>query len=168
MAGLRTALFLALFGGPPAVTADPLPAPEGDVLLTVSGAILQTNHAETAQFDRSMLEALDPVTFETTTIWTEGAQSFTGVPLAALMDAVGATGEAISATAINDYSVEIPASDWQDGGPVVAFLNNGEPMSLRDKGPLWIVWPYDDNEAYQSETIYSRSIWQLDRIEVTE
>jgi hypothetical protein len=40
------------------------------------------------------------------------------------------------------------------------------PMSVRDKGPLWVVYPFDDVPAYQSETIYSRSIWQLDRIEV--
>jgi hypothetical protein len=52
------------------------------------------------------------------------------------------------------------------GGPIVAFARNGAPMPLRDKGPLWIVYPYDSNPDYQSELIYSRSIWQLDRIEV--
>ena len=38
-------------------------------------------------------------------------------------------------------------------------------MSRRDKGPLWVIYPYHDNIDYRSETIYSRSIWQLDRIE---
>jgi hypothetical protein len=38
-------------------------------------------------------------------------------------------------------------------------------MSIREKGPLWLVYPYDLNKAYQSETIYSRSIWQLVRID---
>ena len=37
---------------------------------------------------------------------------------------------------------------------------------MRDKGPLWIIYPYDQNTDYQTEVIYSRSIWQLDRIEV--
>ena len=45
---------------------------------------------------------------------------------------------------------------------------NGEIMSLRDKGPLWVIYPYDQNAAYRSEVTYSRSIWQLDRIEVTQ
>ncbi len=45
---------------------------------------------------------------------------------------------------------------------------NGETMPVRRKGPLWIVYPYDSDEAYRSEAIYSRSIWQLDRIEVTD
>jgi hypothetical protein len=48
----------------------------------------------------------------------------------------------------------------------VAYLRNGAEMSMRDKGPLWIVYPYDAKPDYQSELIYSRSIWQLDRIEV--
>ena len=48
----------------------------------------------------------------------------------------------------------------------MAFLNNGEPMSIRDKGPLWIIYPFDDNPDYQTEVIYSRSIWQLDQIHV--
>ena len=45
-------------------------------------------------------------------------------------------------------------------------LRNGGRMSVRDKGPLWIVYPFDSSEEYQAELIYSRSIWQLVRIEV--
>ncbi|ETX16394.1 oxidoreductase [Roseivivax halodurans JCM 10272] len=160
-------LFALLVATAPLAAQD-LAMPEGDVLLTVTGAITVANDGDAAAFDRAMLEDLDPVTVKTTTIWTDGVQTFTGVPLDRLMDVVGATGAAIDATAINDYSVEIPASDWEDGGPIVAFLNNGETMSVRDKGPLWIVWPFDDNPEFQTETIYSRSIWQLDRIVVTE
>ena len=77
-------------------------------------------------------------------------------------------GDALKATAINDYAVEIPREDWIETGPIVAFLNNGEQMSIRDKGPLWVIYPYDSNPAYQTEVIYSRSIWQLDRLVVTE
>jgi hypothetical protein len=39
-------------------------------------------------------------------------------------------------------------------------------MSLREKGPLWIIYPFDSSPEYQTELIYSRSIWQLNRIEV--
>jgi hypothetical protein len=62
--------------------------------------------------------------------------------------------------------VSIPVSDATSGGPIIAFARNGEAMSVREKGPLWIVYPYDADPAYQSETIYARSIWQLDRIRV--
>jgi hypothetical protein len=39
-------------------------------------------------------------------------------------------------------------------------------MSLREKGPLWIIYPFDSSPEYQTELTYSRSIWQLNRIEV--
>ena len=57
---------------------------------------------------------------------------------------------------------------WVQDGPILAYLNDGEEMPVRDKGPLWVVYPYDLNASYQSEVIYSRSIWQLDRIVVVE
>lgn len=161
----RAAVLAALLL-PQAIVAADLPMPEGEVVLTVSGDIAHTNVGDTAQFDMEMLQAMDPLTFETETIWTEGVQGFTGVPLIRLMEVVGATGESLSATAINDYAVQIPRDDWVEGGPIIAYLQNGEPMSVRDKGPLWVVYPYDDVAEYQSEVTYSRSIWQLDRIAV--
>ncbi len=146
---------------------EALPAPEGEVLLTLSGEIAVTNGDGVARFDRAMLEAMPAVTVSTSTIWTEGVQEFTGVPLADLLARVGVTEGVLSATAINDYAVEIPVTDAVAGGPIVAYALDGQPMSVRDKGPLWIVYPYDDNADYRTEVIYSRSIWQLDRIVVT-
>ncbi|WP_158967181.1 molybdopterin-dependent oxidoreductase [Chachezhania sediminis] len=148
--------------------AEDLPAPTGDVLLTIRGDISITNAGDAARFDLAMLEAMNPVTITTTTIWTEGEQTFRGVPLAALMEAVGARGDTISATAVNDYAVEIPREDWVADGPIVAFEHNGAEMSLRDKGPLWVIYPFDAKTDYQTEVIYSRSIWQLDRMTVED
>jgi hypothetical protein len=162
------ATFALALAATPFAAAQDLDQPTGEVLLTVSGDITVTNGDGLARFDRAMLEALSPVTFTTSTIWTDGAQEFTGVPLHVLLDALNIDDAMLSATAINDYAVEIPTSDAVEGGPIIAYLNNGSAMSVRDKGPLWIVYPYDSNDAYQTETIYSRSIWQLDRIVVVE
>ena len=150
-----------------AATAAPaLEAAKGEVILTVTGSIARTNADDSAQFDLDMLKALDPVTIETTTIWTEGVQTFTGVELADLLAAIGAEGRVIRASAINDYAIEIPISDAVPGGAVIAYKNNGEPMSVRDKGPLWVIYPFDSSSEFRTEEFYSRSIWQLDRIEV--
>lgn len=140
----------------------PLSAVAETALLTV------LHNGETTSFEVPDLEELGVEEFETTTIWTEGTQTFTGVPLANFLDAFGVTEGTIKATAINDYAVEIPVEDAVEGGPIIAYRRNGETMSVRDKGPLWIVYPYDSDAAYQTEVIYSRSIWQLDRIELIE
>ena len=138
----------------------------GEPILTVTGDTAASTSDQGWQFERTDLEAMPRTIFETTTIWTDGVQRFEGVSLHALLDHIGAKSGTIRAVALNDYAVEIPTSDAVEGGPIVAFLRDGQMMSVRDKGPLWIVYPYDTNEAYQSEEIYARSIWQLDRLQI--
>lgn len=158
-------LFLAL--GPTAsAQASDIAAPSGAAILTISGDIATTNVDDTLVFDAETLAGLGTVAIETSTIWTEGVNTFEGVPLKTLVDLVGAEDGQLRASAINDYTVEVPVADAVEDGPIVAYMVNGERMSVRDKGPLWIIYPYDQNAAYQTELIYSRSIWQLDRIEV--
>ena len=161
----KTFAVIALFALP--VSAEDLAAPTGDVLLTVTGAGV-TNAEGTTKLDLSMLEDMGGTTIETSTIWTEGVQTFEGVSLNVLIDRLGIDGEILSAVAINDYAVEIPTSDAVEGGPIIAYRMNGKEMSVRDKGPLWVIYPYDSDAAYQTEVIYSRSIWQLDRLDVVK
>jgi hypothetical protein len=145
-----------------------LAVPQGEVILTVSGNIAETNAKDTALFDLDMLRALPSQAFETSTIWTNGPQQFKGVPLNSLLAALGAQGSALRAIAINAYEVQIPTSDAQDGGPIIAYELNGDTMSVRDKGPLWVVYPYDSDPRFRTEVVYSRSIWQLDQIEIID
>lgn len=145
--------------------AQDLPAPANDVVLTVTGLISKTNSDGDAVFDVAMLQEMDPIQIETTTIWTEGPQVFEGVLLSRLIDELGAGGSVIAASALNDYTVEIPLSDAVPDGPILAFAQNGAPLSVRDKGPLWVIYPYDSKAEYHSELIYARSIWQVKRME---
>jgi len=91
------AAIIALIGiaGIGAVEAEPLPAPKQRPILTVSGNISATNEGDTAIFDRAMLEALGTISFETETPWYSEPVTFEGVPLAKLMQYVGAKGEHI-------------------------------------------------------------------------
>jgi hypothetical protein len=163
LAALAAVALLAL--AQPAAAAS-LPLPTGPVLLTVEGAIDAGNGRHEVKFDRAMLKALPATEFRTRTIWTDGVQTFTGISLKDLLDRLGVHSGSLSAAAINDYAVNIPVSDAAKGGPIIAYAMNGKPMSVREKGPLWIVYPYDSKAAYRSEVIYSRSIWQLVRITV--
>lgn len=139
--------------------------PEGDVLLTITHG---GNDGQTIELDFAGLEALGLTTIETSTIWTDGKQVFEGVELAALAKALGITSGTFKAVALNDYAVEIPVSDAVKGGPILALKRNSAPMSVRDKGPVWVIYPYDSSPKYRTEVVYSRSIWQLARIEFME
>jgi len=163
---LKALAVLAVLTAPAA--GQSLPMPEGEVILTVSGGIATTNVADTAQFDLEMLEALPAHEFRTDTVWTEGTHTFRGVRLGTLMERLGATGSTIRAIALNDYAVEIPMSDATDGSALIAYRMDGNTMSVRQRGPLWVVYPYASDPKFRSDVIYSRSIWQLDRLEVSD
>lgn len=164
---LRNALAVAFLAVSPAGAGE-FAAPKGDVLLTLTGKIAATNADGSLQLDQAQLEALPQTEFTTSTTWTDGPQTFRGVLLGDLMAAAGATGTQIHLTAANDYTITMPATDVHDDAPLLAYLLNGAPMSLRDKGPVWMVYPYDGNEKYQTEETYSRSIWQLTTIDFGE
>lgn len=137
-------------------------ASDEKVLLTVSGL------GDPIEFTQSRLAEIGTDTFNTSTIWTEGVHEFTGVPLTAFLASLDVTTGAMFASAVNDYTIEFPVEDALQDGPMIAYLLDGAPMSVRDKGPLWIVYPYDSNPDFQTEDAYARSIWQLDRIEIRQ
>jgi hypothetical protein len=113
-----------------------------------------------------MLEALGMDIVETTTPWYKGPVKFEGVSIAKLLKQVGATGEHISIVALNDYSSEIPMEDVTRYNVILAIKQNGEYMPVRDKGPLFIIYPFDANPELKSQTYYSRSVWQVAKIVV--
>ena len=136
--------------------------------MTVTGQIADRNAGDAVVFDLAMLKAMPAQSFATRTTWTGGAQHFTGVALRDLMTAVGASGSRLRATAINGYSVEIPAAGWREPVPIIAYRRTGVVMSLRERGPLWIVYPSDDATEHRSARAYSHSIRQLARIAVLD
>ncbi|MBX3609650.1 MAG: hypothetical protein KF871_07100 [Hydrogenophaga sp.] len=90
---------------------------------------------------------------------------FTGPLLSDLLAAVKAKGKTIHASAINDYTITIPMADAAEG-VIVARLLDDKPMAVREKGPLFVVYPFDSKAELRSSTYYERSIWQLKRMSV--
>jgi hypothetical protein len=157
-------LALAAFVG--AAYAASLAMPTDRPILTISGKISVTNKDNTAQFDRAMLESMGLVTVETTTPWHEGKVKFEGVSLDKLMKQVGASGQRVVVVALNDYTTEIPIDDFGKFNVILAIKRNGEYMSVRDKGPLFVIYPYDSSPDLKSQTYYARSAWQVAKIDV--
>ena len=136
----------------PNAFAEKLPAPTGKPVLTISGKITNTNEGDTAVFDIAALEKLGNETVITTTPWYSGKVRFDGISLSKLMDLVGAQGKTAKVMALNDYTTEVPVEDFHKF-PVI-----------RDKGPLFIVYPYDSSAELQNQIYYSRSAWQVSKI----
>jgi hypothetical protein len=138
-----------------------LAKPQGPVVLTVSGKIGNANSGQAADFDMEMLEGLGRLTLRTSTPWTDGTQVFRGVLMRDVLAAAGATGDTVRAIALNDYSYVIEVSDFLDFPVLIATDMNGDRMRVRDKGPLWIVYPRDDYAELRSKDIDYKMVWQL-------
>lgn len=162
-----TGLTLAAAASRFSYAATALPLPVGKVILTVSGRIDASNRNGSAEFDRAMLEALGMDSFETTTPWYATPVRFEGVRMRRLMQAVGAVGQSVTAVALNDYITTIPLDDFERYDVLLAMKRDGIEMPVRDKGPLFIVYPYDSKPELKSQTYYSRSAWQVAKLEVT-
>jgi hypothetical protein len=81
-----------------------------------------------------------------------------------LMKLVGATGERVMVVALNDYTTEIPMEDFGKFNVILAIKRNGEYMPVRDKGPLFVIYPYDSSPDLKTQTYYARSAWQVAKI----
>ncbi|MET1027479.1 MAG: molybdopterin-dependent oxidoreductase [Dongiaceae bacterium] len=139
-----------------------LAQPTGNVVLEVTGAIARTNADGAAKFDMAMLEALPKTTMTTETAWTDGPQTFDGVKLLDLLTYLQAKNFSTTAYALNDYTVGIPKEDLATIPVLVAYRQNGQPMSIANKGPLWIIYP----DSLGSKETQSKMIWQLRSLQV--
>ena len=160
--GILVPAFLVAHGA----LAGDLPAPTGAPILSISGKIAITNTGDKAEFDLAMLEAMRQATVITHAPWYDGTLRFDGVPLAELMERVGATGTTVTAVALNDYVVDIPIEDFGRFGVVLALKQDGAYMPVRGKGPLFIIYPFDSDPRLQAEIFYRRAAWQVRRLVV--
>jgi hypothetical protein len=147
-------------------SACALPVPTGPVVLEITGRVLAANSAGCACFDMAMLSALPQTAFRARTPWFTDARHFTGPLLRDILVAAGARGTVLRLRALNDYRVDVPWEDAQRHDPIVARLLDGQPMAVRDKGPLFLIYPFDDRPDLRSAVYYNRSAWQLRTIEV--
>lgn len=152
---------MASFALIPPASAAGLIAPTCKALLAVTGKIANANKGDASVFDRSMLEALGMDGFETTTPWYNRPVRFDAVRMQHLMQAVGASGTFVTAVALNNYATDIPLTDFGRYGVLLAMKRDGVDMPVSDKGPLFIVYPYDSEPELKSQMLYSRSAWQV-------
>ena len=149
-----------------ASSAQALLPPAGSVVLTLSGRLRKPNDGKLARFDMPMLEALPQTSFNTRTPWWARPRRFTGPLLRDVLAEAGALGVTLRLRAMNDYQVDMPFSDAERFDVIVARLLDDRPMAVRDKGPLFLIYPFDARPELHSSIYYSRSAWQLRTIEV--
>jgi hypothetical protein len=160
------ALVLALAHGQVSADSNQLPTPQGPPILMIAGAIAKTNTPGGAAFDAAMIAALPRHKITTSTPWYDQPRTFEGPLLQDLLSAVGASGQTLHVEALNDYASDVPVADALAYDVVLADRIDGQLIPVRERGPLFIIYPFDQVPALKSESFYQRCVWQVKAIEV--
>lgn len=133
----------------------------GSVILTITGNLTEPTRVASsedidkffvynniefenaAQFDYSRLSALTQTSVKANFPMDDTGHvlNFTGPLLADVIDAVGATGEMVTLTALDGYAIEVPMTDLIEKGAVLALKRDGIPFGIGDFGPAHLVFP---------------------------
>tara|TARA_B110000908_G_C10028002_1_gene346070 strand:+ start:222 stop:683 length:462 start_codon:yes stop_codon:yes gene_type:complete len=144
--GLLYAAVLCILGG--TVTAQ--------TVLTV------THDDATIEYDLAALEALPQTEFTTKNSFIDDASVFSGPLLRDVLELSNLLNEdTITLRAANDYEITYPVSDATDYDVIIATQMDGDEMSVREKGPLWVIYPISDLPDVNDHIFKSRQIWQL-------
>jgi len=114
-----------------------------------------------ASLPAEFFKQLPQHSFVTKTPWYKKPVQFTGPLLRDVLAAVKVKGRVIHAVALDDYQVSIPFSDAEKFDVILAHTMDGENLTPKNKGPLFVVYPYDSKPELQTVRFYERSIWQL-------
>lgn len=150
---LSTGLFALLLAAPTLSYAQDI--------LTVS----TEDRAES--FTLEEILAMPQTTIVTKNDYVDEATTFQGPSLRSVLEEMDVPQDAtLKMVALNDFSSEVPAADAFKYDVILAVLLNGETMSVRDKGPIWVIYPMDDNPELHDEIYNDRLVWQLKSISV--
>ncbi len=145
-----------------------VPAPTGQVVLTIEGNISQKNVGESLQFDMATLESIRLVQYKVDDPFAKRNILYAGVLLSELLDIAGADKSATTLTlwALDDYSTDMKISDGVKWPVIIATKADGAYMPLDQKGPLISVFPFNDFPEIDHLTYDNQWLWALARITV--
>lgn len=167
-AGRRAAL-LALPGLLALRSAAASDGTDATALLSVSGKSLAGSRSGKVDFDMAKLARMAQHRIVTNTPWFSAPREFTGPLLRDVLAAAGlpaTVGGQARCAALNDYRVDIPLEDIRRYDIIVARLLDAKPMTVREKGPLFVMYPFDQQPELRTSLNLARCIWQLCGIEV--
>ncbi|MCC0028935.1 MAG: molybdopterin-dependent oxidoreductase [Brucellaceae bacterium] len=99
---------------------------------------------------------------------TETRSQVRGPRFDALLDHFGVDGEMVRVSGIDKYAADLPLDELKRYPVLLAYEINGKRLTLRSKGPVWVVYPFDDHPEIEDQLREARSVWQVGEVEVLQ
>jgi hypothetical protein len=147
---------------------DPIPAPSGEVILTITGNVSVTNAGDALELDMPTLEQLGLVKYSVLDPYLNAETTYTGLLMSDLAKVLGVTGpEAVFRfVALDDYQVDLTLDQFQKWPILLATRANDEYMTIENSGPTRIIFPYDTYPDLNPVRYNDYWIWNIASIEV--
>lgn len=142
------------------------PSIAGTPILLVRGAIEGADAGGNRRFDLEALQAMPQTSFKTATPWNKTPVTYSGVAVGTFLSSLKARGSRVRLIALNDYAVVADIDDLASNGAILAIAKDGAPLPISDKGPIFVVFPFDRDSKLRSDSFYLYAVWQLCQIDV--
>ncbi len=127
--------------------------------------VTTTDRSETFTLEEML--AMPQTTVVTKNNYVDEVTTFQGPSLRSVLEEMDVAPNAtLKMVALNDFSSDIPAADAFSYEVILAVLLNGDTMSVREKGPIWVIYPMDGNPELEDDIYNGRLVWQLKSITV--
>ena len=137
-----------------------------ETLLVLRNPALDGTRGE-LRFTRADLEARTWHTIETGNEFITGLGVFRGPLVSDVLSLIGhADATQARMIAVNEFYSEVDMAELARFNAILAMEMNGKPLSLRDFGPIWVMYPIDDHSELQDSRFNNRLVWQLKAIEL--
>lgn len=135
-----------------------------NIPLTISGKSSSGDNLSIS-LERSQLEQLPQSSFSTELPWLEQSATFQGVRLLTLLEHYNVAASKLKLLALNDYSVEISHEYIEQYNPLVAIMQDGHYLKVRDYGPYWVVISLNEHPEAAETKHLANMVWQLTAIQ---
>jgi len=154
---------------PFAISANQSPPPAPSKSLLSLHWIDAQGHINQHRFNLKHLEALPQSTLTLElpkSLGIPGPHRWQGVSLGDLLKLSGNTGQSIRLQALNGYYVTLPTSDIERYNPLLAYRRGDNILSVREKGPFILIYPFHKFRTLNQQLYINRSIWQVHEIHI--
>lgn len=136
---------------------------------TASETLLTLENTKTEtiiELSEEDLLAFEQHEIKTENDFIDGMVTFSGPLARDVVSMLEGEFESVKLSAVNDYSVDVPFLDYLNYDVIFVMSQDGNKLSRRDKGPIWVVYPMSDHSELQFPIYNDRMIWQLVRVTV--
>jgi hypothetical protein len=125
------------------------------------------DHNRVYSYSLAQISQMQDSKIVTATPWTKGKTSFQGIAIATLLKSLHVKNYTkLKISALNQYWSMIPRTDIEKYNPILAIKQNGKYMPIRNKGPIWVIYPLSESDELHNKALHSRMVWQVSKIEI--